>query len=204
MLRVPNVWMRTCGVVALLAAAAWSMPSAVQAQEEEAEAEANAVAEAGPAAADPADVESIDAIIAALYDVISGEAGEERDWDRFRSLFIPEARLMPTWKRPDGQHGYVVWSPEQYIETAGAQLVANGFFESEEHRVTERWADIAHAFSTYNSYRTAADMEAGTTFMRGINSLQFMWDGERWWVVSIMWEAEAPHRPLTDEYLSQD
>jgi len=198
MRRVPNVWMRTGGVVALLAAVAWSMPSAVQAQEAEAEAEV-----ATPMAA-PLDVESIDAIMAAVYDVISGEAGEERDWDRFRSLFIPEARLIPKFKRRDGTHGYIVWSPEEYIETAGAQLVDNGFFEDEAYRVTERWADIAHAFSTYNSYRTAADMEAGTTFQRGINSFQLMWDGERWWVVSIMWEAEGPNRPIAEEYLGED
>ena len=29
------------------------------------------------------DVESVDTIIKALYEVISGEKGEERDWDRF-------------------------------------------------------------------------------------------------------------------------
>lgn len=200
MRRVPSVWMRTGGVVALLAAMAWSVPSAGWAQEGEAKAEAETAAPA----ANPADVESIDAIMTAVYDVISGEAGEERDWDRFRSLFIPEARLMPTWTRPDGTHGYIVWSPEEYIERAGAQLVANGFFEDEAYRVTERWADIAHAFSTYNSYRTAADMEAGTTFQRGINSFQLMWDGERWWVVSIMWEAEGPNRPIAEEYLGGD
>ena len=152
--------------------------------------------------ADPTDVESIDAIIAAVYDVISGEAGEARDWDRFRSLFIPEGRLIPSGRRPDGSHGYVVWSPDDYIQAAGGQLESSGFFEDEAHRVTERWADIAHVFSTYNSYRTAADMEAGTTFMRGINSFQLMFDGERWWVSTIMWESEGPNRPISEEYLS--
>jgi len=193
-------WVRTGGVVAMLAAAMWSAPSAIQAQEAEAETEEAA---AQPMA-NPADVESIDAIMAAIYDVISGEAGEARDWDRMRSLFIPEARLMPTGRRPDGSHGYIVWSPEEYIERSGPQLESNGFFENEAHRVTERWADIAHVFSTYNSYHTAADMEAGTTFQRGINTFQLMYDGERWWVVSIMWEAEGPDRPISEEYLGED
>jgi len=184
----------------MLAAAMWSAPSAIQAQEAEAETEEVA---AQPMA-NPADVESIDAIMAAIYDVISGEAGEARDWDRMRSLFIPEARLMPTGRRPDGSHGYIVWSPEEYIERSGPQLESNGFFENEAHRVTERWADIAHVFSTYNSYHTAADMEAGTTFQRGINTFQLMYDGERWWVVSIMWEAEGPDRPISEEYLGED
>ena len=46
--------------------------------------------------ADPADVESIDAIISASYDVISGSKDEPRDWNRERSLFYPGSRHMPT------------------------------------------------------------------------------------------------------------
>lgn len=151
--------------------------------------------------ADPADVESIDAIMVAVYDVISGERGEARDWDRFLSLFIPEARLIPSGRSPQGEHGYQVMTPQQYIDGPGNWLVENGFFESEAHRVVERWADIAHVFSTYDSFRTAEDMEAGNHFQRGINSFQLMYDGERWWVVTIMWEAEAPDRPIPAEYL---
>ncbi len=156
---------------------------------------------AGPPPADPADVESIDAIMTAVYDVISGAQGEARDWDRFMSLVIPEARLIPTGRNPEGQHGYQVLTPQQYVDGPGNWLVENGFFETEAHRVVERWADIAHVFSTYNSYRTAADMEAGNHFMRGINSFQLMFDGDRWWVVSIMWEGEAPDRPIPEKYL---
>lgn len=163
--------------------------------------EVAAEAMAGPASADPADVESIDAIMTAVYDVISGEQGEARDWDRFMSLFIPEARLIPSGRNPQDQHGYQVLTPQQYIDGPGNWLVENGFFETEAHRVVERWGDIAHVFSTYNSYRTAADMEAGKHFMRGINSFQLMFDGERWWVVSIMWEGEAPNRPIPKKYL---
>jgi len=199
MRRVPSGWLKTGGVVALLAAASWSGPLTMQAQEADAEAEEAAK----QPTADPTDVESIDAIIGAVYDVISGEAGEARDWDRFRSLFISEARLIPSGRRPDGTHGYIVWSYEDYIQKAGEQLEANGFFEDEAHRVTERWADIAHVFSTYNSYRTAADREAAEPFQRGINSFQLMFDGDRWWVVSIMWEGESPDRPISAEYLAE-
>lgn len=189
-------WRTGAAALGLTALALGTAPG-LAAQEDTLAAEAQAAAPA----ADPADVETIDAIMTAVYDVISGEAGEARDWDRFRSLFIPEARLIPSGRNQQGQHGYAVWSPQQYVETAGPQLEQNGFFETEEHRIVERWADIAHVFSTYNSYRTAADMEADETFMRGINSFQLMFDGERWWVVSIMWEAEAPNRPIPDEYL---
>ena len=190
-----GMWVGTkvaSGVAGLAALALLAGPTTAHGQD---------VAADGPPLADPADVESIDAIMTAVYDVISGEAGEARDWDRFMSLFIPEARLIPSGRNPQGQHGYAVWSPQQYVETAGPQLEENGFYEDEAYRVTERWADIAHVFSTYNSYHTAADMEAGDHFQRGINSFQLMFDGERWWVVSIFWEAEAPDRPIPDEYL---
>jgi len=193
---------RMGGAVALVAAATW-MAAPATAVAQEADDEMAAEAPMTPPEAHPADVESIDAIMTAVYDVISGEAGEARDWDRFRSLFIPEARLMPSGRNPEGQHGYRVWSPEEYLATAGNYLEENGFFENEAHRVVERWADIAHVFSTYNSYQTSADMEAGNHFQRGINSFQLMYDGTRWWVVTIMWEAEAPNRPIDEKYLGE-
>lgn len=195
MRRMNGAWVGTkvtSGIAGLAALALFAGPTPALAQDMEAEV---------PPAADPADVESIDAIMTAVYEVISGEAGEARDWDRFMSLFIPEARLIPSGRNQQGQHGYTVWSPQQYVDTVGPQLEESGFFEDEAYRVTERWADIAHLFSTYNSYHTAADMEAGDYFQRGINSFQLMFDGERWWVVSIFWEAEAPNRPIPDEYL---
>src|SRR5438477_11273001 len=65
-------------------------------------------------AANPMDVASIDSMIAALYDVISGPLGA-RNWDRFRSLFIPGLRLMTTGGRPTGEEGARVLSPAAYV-----------------------------------------------------------------------------------------
>ena len=148
--------------------------------------------------ANPADVESIDAIMIAVYDVISGDAGVARDWDRFRSLFAPGATLSPVG-RPDGTT-YVrrAITPEQYARTSGSYLERNGFHEVEIHRVTERYGVIAHAFSTYESRRMASDPEP---FARGINSIQLMNDGSRWWVVSIFWLGEGPDHPIPAKYL---
>ena len=148
--------------------------------------------------ADPADVESIDAIMLAVYDVISGAAGEERDWDRMRSLFRPEAKLIPTG-RPAQNAPFqpFYWTVEEYIERAGPQLVQSGFFETEINRVTERYGNIAHVFSTYESRRNADDAEP---FMRGINSFQLVNDGDRWWVVNIFWQGETPNNPIPAEY----
>jgi hypothetical protein len=150
------------------------------------------------------DVESIDAIIAALYDVISGPAGETRDWDRMRSLFLPEARLIPSGMATDGSTRYLAWSVEDYISNAGGQLEANGFFETESHRVEERFGNIAHVFSTYDSFRTADEMKSGTPFMRGINSIQLLYDGSRWWVLQVFWQAESPETRIPERYLGED
>ena len=146
--------------------------------------------------ANPVDVESIDAIIAALYDVISGPAGQARDWDRFRSLFSSEAKLIPVFER-EGATGGALLTVEDYITRGGPGLEANGFFESEIGRVTEKFGNIAHAFSTYQSQRTAD----GEVFQRGINSIQLIWDKERWWIMNIMWWGVGPDEEIPGRYL---
>jgi hypothetical protein len=151
-----------------------------------------------PADAAPADVASEDAVIAALYDVISGGAGVARDWDRMRSLFIPGARLIPTGMASDGSVRHRVMTVEDYIQRSGPMLERDGFFEVEVNRVSERFGNVVHAFSTYESRRTLADAEP---FMRGINSIQLLFDGTRWWVATVMWDSERPDNPIPERYL---
>jgi Putative lumazine-binding len=151
-----------------------------------------------PKGARPDDVASLDAIIAALYDVISGPAGQQRDWDRFRSLFAPGARLIPTVYRPDSVPSLRVWDPQQYVSTVGPRLQSGGFFEREVARRTEQYGGVVHLFSTYESRRTAEDP---APFARGINSIQAFFDGKRWWIVTIYWEGERPGNPIPPRYL---
>ena len=138
-----------------------------------------AAAPAAPPAAKPADVSSPDAILAATYDVISGPAGQKRDWDRFRSLFLPGAILAAVSKGKDGALRAQVITPEQYIGFADTYFDKNGFFEREAARHADRFGDIMQIFSTYESRH----------------------DGKRWWVVSIYWEEESPDLPLPKEFL---
>lgn len=148
-----------------------------------------------PAAA-PEDVASIDAIVTALYDVISGPAGQPRNWNRMRSLFIPGGRLMPTGTR-QGARVMRVLEVNDYIAMSGPQLERAGFRERELARRTEQFGHIAHVFSTYEGRS-----EVNGTVIRGINSIQLMNDGTRWWVVSVYWEAETPENPLPAKYLT--
>ena len=162
-------------LVAVLAPSAWAQPAT------------------GPRAADSA---SPEAIIAALYDVISGPAGQARDWDRFRGLFAIGARLLPAAPRPDGSAPAAL-SPDDYITRANDALL-KGFFEEEVASRTEAFGTIMHAFSTYESRRAKADEKP---FARGINSIQLMQHGGRWWIVTVMWDSERPENPIPAKYL---
>lgn len=149
-------------------------------------------------AARPADVASIDAIVAAVYDVISGPAGQKRDWDRMRSLFVPGARLIPASPTPEGGTMARVLDVEGYVQRAGPTLERDGFFEHEISRKMEVFDNIAHVFSTYESRHATSDP---TPFARGVNSFQLMKDGDRWWIVTIYWEGERPGHPIPAQYL---
>ena len=146
--------------------------------------------------ADSVDVASVDAIMAAVYDAISGPAGP-RDWDRFRSLFRPEAKLIPIAR---GGEFPVYMGVDEYVDRAGPSFMERAFFEREIHRTAERYGAMVHLFSTYESY-DAPDSE--TPFARGINSFQLMYDGGRWWVVNIYWLSETEETPTPERYLPQ-
>ena len=153
---------------------------------------------AGQAVARPADVSSMDAIVATLYDVISGPGGQARDWDRMRSLFVPGGRLIPSVV---GEHGGAtarVLDVDGYIARVRPTFERTGFFEREIARKTEAFGNIAHLFSTYESRHTATD---AAPFARGINSIQLLKDGDRWWIVTVFWDAERQGNILPAEYL---
>lgn len=148
----------------------------------------------------PGDVESIDAIMFAVYDVISGPAGQVRDWDRFRSLFVPDARLIPSGKRPDGSGTIRTLTVDDYVRNIGPQLERSGFFERELGRKLERFGNVVHLMSAYDSKRTLAD---SAPFARGVNSFQLWNDGTRWYVVTIYWEAETPENRIPAEWITK-
>jgi len=149
-------------------------------------------------AANPADVASVDSIIAAVYDVISGPAGKKRDWDRMKSLFIPGARLIPTGPRQTGGYASRVLTVDEYIQRASGFFETEGFYEREASRKSEEFGQIVHVFSTYESRHAPGDAKP---FQRGINSIQLMNDGSRWWVVTIFWQGEDEKHPLPEKYL---
>lgn len=191
--------MRTWFLTAVLAAISLCPAvAAIEAQATPAPPAVMPVIVTAPRAA-PGDVESIEAIITALYDVISGGVGQARNWNRMRSLFVPGGKLMPTMPRPDSTIGMRILGVNDYIAVSGPQLERAGFREREIARRVEQFGHIAHVWSTYEG-RTETD----SAVIRGINSIQLMNDGKRWWVVSIFWEAERPNNLLPPRYLRNE
>jgi hypothetical protein len=147
------------------------------------------------------DVSSIDGIINAAYDVISGPAGRARDWERERALFFPGARLIPTATVPgrnDVDLAPLLLDVDGYIERVAPIFAKSGFYETEVARRTEQFGRIAHVWSTYESRHSRDEPEP---FMRGINSFQLFHDGARWWIVNIYWQHESAAHPLPEKYL---
>jgi hypothetical protein len=144
----------------------------------------------------PGDVDSIDHIVAAVYDAISGPAGP-RDWDRFRSLYYPGARMIPSRRDDKGAITARVSSPDEYATRAQDYFSKEGFFENSVANRVESWDHIAHVWSTYESRHAKGEKP----FARGINSFQLFHDGSRWWILTVYWEAEDAAHTLPEIYL---
>lgn len=148
-------------------------------------------------AADPSDVASADAIIAALYDANTNLADQKRGADRFRSLFVPGARLMPTSRPVDGKAAIAIRTVDDYVRQASSGPPRHGFSEREIARTSQAFGNIMQVFSTYETHRDSSD----THPRRGINSIQLFNDGARWWVVGVLWDNEGPGKTIPAEYL---
>ena len=153
--------------------------------------------------AKPEDVKSPEAILDAVYDVISGGKGQARDWYRMRSLFVPDSRLIPAINAPattekPAHVDAVILTIDDYIARSSGRTTANGFFEHSIHNKVEQFGNIVQIWSTYESRHNADDPKP---FARGINSFQLLNDGQRYWIVNIFWDAESPAHPIPPQYL---
>ena len=144
----------------------------------------------------PEDVATIDGMVKAYYEVVTGPAGQPRDWARDRTLYIKDLRFVQVDVGKDGQPAPRITDHQQYVDVAD-RISKDGFYEKEIHRVTERFGPIAHVWSTYESRQT----ETGPILMRGINSIELFWDGARWWIANAIWTDETKDTPIPKEYL---
>jgi hypothetical protein len=139
----------------------------------------------------PEDVKSLDAIMHAAYDSISGPAGP-RDWNRFRSLFLPQARFTQIGEGADGAKVVISWNVDEFVRDAGFIFAKDPFYENALVNKPESYGGMTQVLSSYESKRTPD----GKPFDRGVNSFQVLNDGKRWWIVSIFWDSERADNPL--------
>jgi hypothetical protein len=157
-----------------------------------------------PAAKNLSDVDTVDHLLASLYDVISGPAGP-RDWDRFRSLFLPDGRLgvirpetAATKDAPAKKGDAIFLTPEMYVQRDDPYFKGHGFFEHSIANRIEEFSNLVHVWSTYESRHSKEDKEP---FARGINSIQIVHAQGRFWIASILWDEERPGSTLPEKYL---
>jgi len=150
-------------------------------------------------AADPADVASASAIVKAMYDCVSFPPGRQPDYNRLRTLFHPNAIVIP----PRTEHAapFTVMDVETFISRSRHYVITEGmerkgFHEKEIARRSESFGSITHILSTYESRHQPTD---ATTIQRGVNSIQLGRDSKRWWVLSILWDLERPGNPISGE-----
>ena len=128
----------------------------------------------------------LDALLREFYAAISGPAGP-RDWWRERAIFHPSARLMRTGVDERGRPWIRVMSVDDYIADTMPFFAANDFYEIEVARRVDRFGNVAHARSVYEARRSPDSPEL---LKRGVNSIQLFHDGDRWWIVSVLWDNE--------------
>jgi hypothetical protein len=143
----------------------------------------------------PADTDSIESVVKAVYEVISGPAGS-RDWTRFRSLFAEGGRLI-AMRTTAGTTVPSLMTPDDYVQRTTPNFEKNGFFETAVAQRIETFGTIAHVFSTYESRRAPGEKP----FARGINSFQLVRQANAWKVMTILWDSEREGNPIPEKYL---
>lgn len=128
---------------------------------------------------------TIDETIAVLYSSISGPAGQARDEELFKSLFVEGAQLRAQYEDSLGNRKIALRTVDSFWSGLSKFTATHAFFEKETARRTEHWDGMAHVWSSYQAFDGEDSQQP---FAEGINSIQLFFDGSRWWVVSIYWQ----------------
>jgi hypothetical protein len=149
-----------------------------------------------------ADAASPDAIVKALYESVSHGPDGEPNWKRMRDIFLPVGMLVPP-KRPQEDMFTVLDvdgfedRTKKWMSEAKAKGQSTSFFETEVARRSDCFGNVCQLFSTYASRHAPGDDKP---FMRGINSIQLVNDGHRWWIASVVWDSERADNPIPAQY----
>lgn len=146
-------------------------------------------------------VKSLETTIGTLYLSLSGDKAEKRDWDLFKYLFYANAKLITTGVNYKKKLQAKYMTPEEYVKSSKSWMLKNGFYEKEINRIVHTYGDITQVFSTFEAYHSEDDK---APFLKGINSIQLLFDGNRWWIVNLLWTNETEGKPIPSEFLQKD
>jgi hypothetical protein len=154
----------------------------------------------------PGDNATLDLLLRALYEGVSHGESSEPDWHRLEPLFVPGARLMPP--RHPGDASWKALSFDEFREAVRAGIATRrqdgkptGFFEREIGRETNAYGDLTTVLSAYEA-RFRRDDEK--PFLRGVNAIQIVAEGNRWAILSLAWDTEGPDNPIPERLLRAD
>ena len=143
------------------------------------------VTEAARQQARQEDVATIEGIMTAYYEVVSGPAGESADMERDRTLHHPEAWVAIANVDQSGKPTVNIMTLDGYYgDNAPRQ---EGFWEWETDRVIKRSGNMVHVWSSYASARE----QGGEPYTRGKKPITRVYDGVRWWIMNWMFDESA-------------
>ncbi len=145
------------------------------------------------------DVSTIEGIMKAYYEVVSAPAGQPKQWARDRSLHHPEAQVAIIRTNSEGNPEVAVMTLADF-HGPGDGTSETGFFEYEVNREVQKHGNNVHIWSTYE-WKSEEDGPVGG---RGVNSIQLVHDGTRWWIVSWLFDGTRNVSPVEDAYLPED
>jgi hypothetical protein len=143
------------------------------------------------------DVSSLDGIIKAYFEVVSGPAGKPREWGRDATLYIPNVRFVIVKEDAKGKTAALSMTHQEFVDDSEAARGGKAFYEREIHRIVHRAGNMAYVLSTAEQSASAN----GPALGHSIDSLDLYWDGTRWWIASAnIWEVNPGHA-LPPEFL---
>lgn len=144
---------------------------------------------------------TLDGIINNFYEIISADKEVKRNWKQFKFLFKPEAKLIPSGEDKQGDYRLNYMTPDDYIKSSEPWFNKNGYFEKEINRKIDIFGNIGTVISTYEAFKNKADTKP---IIRGVKSIQLVYDSERWWIVNIFWAQESDEFPIPKQYLPKN
>jgi hypothetical protein len=154
------------------------------------------VSMAAAGAQSPGDVGTLDQIIRAYYEVISGPAGKAPDRVRDEFLHIPNAQVGLPIRAANGASRVTMMTLREFYDKFGG-VRTQPLYEREIHRVTRCFGTVANVWSTY----VVAMAPGGPPIRRGINTINLHFDGARWWITNWIADEEHPGLQIPRHFL---